>query len=56
MHRTEIERKDLKIHFKDWSPVLPSNQYELIDDVDLMPVVRLLSVVSYEIKISNPSK
>jgi len=46
MYKAEIERKDLRIHFKDWSPVVLSNRSGLIDDIDLTPVVRLLSLVN----------
>ena len=48
MYRAEIERKDLKSHFKDLSPVTLSNNPELTEGLDLTSVVRLLSLVNRE--------
>ena len=50
MYRAEIERKELTIRFKDWSPVILSNNPDLAEGIDLMPVVRLLSLVIHENK------
>ena len=53
MYRAEIARKDLKIHFKDCSPVTPINNPGLAEVIDLTPVVRLLSSVSCEKEAVN---
>ena len=53
MYRVEIERKNLKIHYKAWSPVILLINSGLADDIDLTPVVRLLSSVSYEKEAVN---
>ena len=45
MCKSEVERKDLRILFKDWSPVTLSSHHKLTDDVDLTAVLRLLSLV-----------
>ena len=53
MYRTEIERKDLISRFKNSSPVNLSNNPELVEDIDLMPVVRLLSLINREMDKVN---
>ena len=52
MYRAEIERKDL-IRFKEVSPVSLSNNPELAESIDLMPVVRLLSLIGNEKETIN---
>ena len=48
MHRVEIDRKDLRIRFKDGSPVILSNNSELAENIDFTPVVRLLSLIGHD--------
>ena len=52
MYRAEIERKDL-IRFKEGSPINLSNNPELAENIDLMPIVRLLSLIGHEKEAVN---
>ena len=52
MYKAEIERKDI-IRYKDGSPVNLSNNIELAEDIDLMPIVRLLSLIGHEKETVN---
>jgi len=48
MHTAKIARKDLKVHFKDFSPVIEPANLGIANNIDLLPVVRLLSAVNIE--------
>jgi len=51
MRTAQVTRKDLKIHFKELSPSIPSlssSNTGLIDNMDFLPIVRLLSRVNCE--------
>ena len=48
MHTAKITRKDLKVHFKDFSTVMEPANLGIADNIDLLPVVRLLSAVNIE--------
>ena len=48
MYKVEVERNALKVMFQEQYTAMPTNQSVLHDDVDLMPIVRLLSLVGRE--------
>jgi hypothetical protein len=42
MYRAEIDRNELKIHFKDRSDAIPLDKPIVTENIDLMPAVKLL--------------
>ena len=52
MCKAEIKRQDLKIYFNDPTPFI-SNHIELIENVNLEPTIRLLSLINQEIKLTE---
>ena len=50
MHTVKIERKDLKLRHKNVSSTISPIPTRQIDNIDFMPIVRLLSRVDLEQK------